>query len=193
MSYLKKVEWIVVPSNKPIVMRNCPKCNKKSEFLNTEKFRVNANKNLIDVWLIYQCKKCKSTWNMPIYERKNIKTINKEEYSKFILNDNNLAEIYGFNNEIHAKNKSELIIDTSEYYIQEKYLGEGKIIDTQEIKITCKYPIKLRTDKLIASQLNISRTKVKTLYEEGNIYFSENKKKVINSTIKDGMIIYIKG
>ncbi|WP_084023929.1 DUF1062 domain-containing protein [Clostridium taeniosporum] len=39
------------------------KCNEKIHYINSGKFRVNANKNNIDIWLIYQCEKCKSTWN----------------------------------------------------------------------------------------------------------------------------------
>ncbi|HAH17569.1 MAG TPA: hypothetical protein DCL29_00905 [Eubacterium sp.] len=29
------------------------------EFVNSKRFRVNANGNSVDVWLIYRCKKCK--------------------------------------------------------------------------------------------------------------------------------------
>ena len=35
-------------------------------FFNSGKFRVNANGNRIDIWLIYWCKKCKHSWNLSI-------------------------------------------------------------------------------------------------------------------------------
>ena len=41
------------------VFHRCGGCGKKQEFLNSGKFRVNANGNKVDVWLIYRCKKCK--------------------------------------------------------------------------------------------------------------------------------------
>lgn len=65
-----------------MVRRNCPKCNEKVLYINSERFRVNANKNSIDIWLIYQCEKCKSTWNMTIYERIKPYDIDKYEYEK---------------------------------------------------------------------------------------------------------------
>ncbi len=41
------------------VYHRCGGCGKKQEFVNSGKFRVNANGNRVDVWLIYRCKKCK--------------------------------------------------------------------------------------------------------------------------------------
>lgn len=61
MSYLREIQWEIVPQNLPQVTRNCPKCNEKTGFVNSGKFRINANRNHIDIWLIYQCEKCKST------------------------------------------------------------------------------------------------------------------------------------
>lgn len=49
MSYLKRYQWELVPKNLPIVRRNCPKCNEKARYINSEKFRVNANKNSLNI------------------------------------------------------------------------------------------------------------------------------------------------
>ncbi|ROR25279.1 uncharacterized protein DUF1062 [Mobilisporobacter senegalensis] len=110
MSYLKKIQWEIELDSLPAVTRNCPKCGKKIEFINTEKFRVNANRNHIDIWLIYQCSQCRSTWNMTIYERINPKDISKDEYEKFIANDKKLAKKYGFDIGIHNRNKADIIL-----------------------------------------------------------------------------------
>lgn len=40
---------------------SCGGCRRKTEFVNTGRFRVNANGNRLDVWLIYQCERCKHT------------------------------------------------------------------------------------------------------------------------------------
>lgn len=56
---------------------------------------VNANGKHVDVWLIYQCVKCKHTWNLTIYERKKINKISMEEYQQFLENDEELAYRYG--------------------------------------------------------------------------------------------------
>lgn len=69
MSYLKKFEYEMVPNDSFGIIQNCPKCGRKTHFKNTEKFRVNANGNKLDIWLIYQCEECKHTFNPAIYER----------------------------------------------------------------------------------------------------------------------------
>ena len=41
------------------VYHRCGGCGKKREFVNSGKFRVNANGKNVDVWLIYRCSKCR--------------------------------------------------------------------------------------------------------------------------------------
>ena len=66
------------------VYHRCGGCGKKQEFVNSKKFRVNANGNSIDVWLIYRCKKCKHSWNLTIFERKNPDRIPAALYELFL-------------------------------------------------------------------------------------------------------------
>lgn len=87
MSYSNKREYKVI--------HKCARCGKKSTFVTTRRFRVNANKNKLDVWLIYQCKKCKHTLNIPIYERITPQKIPGERYEGFLANDEELAVQYG--------------------------------------------------------------------------------------------------
>ena len=135
MSYLKKYQWELNPINLPIIRRNCPKCNEKSSYINTERFRVNANKSNIDVWLIYQCEKCKSTWNMTIYERIKPYDINKDEYEKFLSNDKELAREYAFDLSIYSKNKAEVILEDVNYELIQKELKAYYTCETPTSKI----------------------------------------------------------
>jgi len=77
------------------VYHRCGSCGKKRQFANTGRFRVNANGKKVDVWLIYQCVKCKYTWNLAIYERTKPGKISMEEYRMFLENDEELACRYG--------------------------------------------------------------------------------------------------
>ena len=89
------------------VYHRCGGCGKKQEFLNSKKFRVNANGNKIDVWLIYRCKKCKHSWNMTIYERKNPNRIPSDIYEVFLCNDEDIAAQYGNDIEFLKRNNAE--------------------------------------------------------------------------------------
>lgn len=83
MSYLKKLEYELVLNESFLIVRRCSGCGRKTRFQNAKKFRVNANGNRLDVWLIYQCELCKHTYNLAIYERQSVSSIPKEEYLCF--------------------------------------------------------------------------------------------------------------
>lgn len=191
MSYIEKYLWSIKPITTPVVRKNCPKCNEKTNYINSKKFRVNANKSNIDIWLIYQCEKCKTSWNMDIYERAKTGSISPNKYNEFMQNNKELAEQYGFDIDIHNKNKvdlriKEVVYEVKKIKIQQEESVRGEIL----IEIKCKYPCGIRIDRLLSDNLNISRKNVKEMYEEGNI-FIENSKNNLNVRVGDGMIIHI--
>lgn len=97
MSYINSIK----------ILHKCSGCGKKMHFVNTGKFRVNANGNKVDVWLIYQCVKCKHSLNLTIYERKNPNRISQEEYQLFLENDEELALQYGNDKAFLKRNRVE--------------------------------------------------------------------------------------
>lgn len=89
------------------VYHRCGGCGKRQEFVNSGKFRVNANGNRVDVWLIYRCRKCKHSWNLTIYERVKPSRIVPDEYESFMDNDSSLAKQYGNNINFLKRNNAE--------------------------------------------------------------------------------------
>ena len=81
------------------VYHRCGGCGKKQAFINSGKFRVNANGNRVDVWLIYRCKNCKHSWNLAIYERIRPSKIKKDDYE--------LASKYGNDIDFLKRNNAE--------------------------------------------------------------------------------------
>ncbi|GKX68530.1 DUF1062 domain-containing protein [Inconstantimicrobium mannanitabidum] len=191
MSYLKKYQWELIPESLPTVKRNCPKCNEKTQYISSEKFRVNANKNNIDVWLIYQCEKCKSTFNMTIYERIKPYEINKDEYERFLCNDRELAKQYAFNLSMYSNNKAEIILENVNYKLIERQI-EAYCMNEDEIvvEIICKYPIGIRVDKLLGDKLGVSRSKIKCMHKEGLIIIDDDKNS-LNTKIRNGLLIRV--
>ena len=98
---------VVIKMNSVRIFHRCGGCGKKQVFINSGKFRVNANGNRVDVWLIYRCKKCKHSWNLTIYERMRPSKINKEEYELFMENDYELALKYGNDIDFLKRNNAE--------------------------------------------------------------------------------------
>lgn len=91
MTRKHRIKWLVVPKELPAVLRRCPKCGKKTEYENNGKFRVNANGSLLDIWLIYRCESCETSWNMAVYERIAAKDLDSGKYMGFLSNDAALA------------------------------------------------------------------------------------------------------
>jgi hypothetical protein len=187
MGYLKVVEWEVNPEGTPSIIRNCSKCGGKSEYINTGNFRVNANGNSIDVWLIYQCQKCKTTYNLSIHERMKPDKILPEEYQKYLSNNQKSAQECGFDSRIFKKNRVEVDYDNVTCQIKKRELNKtSNKNEEQEIIIRCEYELPIRIDKLISQELGISRSKVKQFIKDGFIY-SHKEKNLSKSTILDGM------
>ncbi|MBE5965381.1 MAG: DUF1062 domain-containing protein [Lachnospiraceae bacterium] len=191
MSYLKKQEWELVPADLPPVRKNCPKCNGKTYFINSQKFRVNANSSSIDIWLIYQCEKCKSTWNMPIYERAFLKEIGQEDYHNFVSNDREMVKRYSFDKGIYSKNGVELMLEELDYIVtrreKEEYCSEENQL---AIDIRCEYPTVLRVDKLLSDTLHLSRSQIKRM-DQKHLIHEKTGNHPLKSRVKNGMSLTI--
>ena len=171
MSYLKKIEYEIVLKDSFLVIRGCPKCGKKTHFKNTKKFRVNANGNKLDIWLIYQCEECRHTLNLAIYERKKVSSIPKEEYQLFLGNDEQLAEMYGKDIQLFRKNKADIDFDRLDYDFVKRHETMEYTDSEEEIMVTIDnpYQLKIAPEKQIAVVSGLSRSQVKNLLGTGEI------------------------
>lgn len=171
MSYLKKMEYEIVLKDSFWVIRNCPKCGRKTYFKNTRKFRVNANGNKLDAWLIYQCEECKHTLNISIYERRKVSSIPKEEYQRFLNNDEQFAEMHGKNVQLFRKNKATIDFEKVNYdFVKLHEATEyGDFEERIVIAINNPYQLKIRPEKQIAEILGLSRSQIKNLLEKGEM------------------------
>lgn len=192
MSLHVQKQWIITPSRLPSVIRRCPKCGMKTEFKNSRKFRVNANGRLIDVWLIYRCSKCETSWNMTVWERAEAGRLDEEEYKGFLSNDPVLIEKYGNDQALFARNKAETMDERSEYSIEERDTPfPGSLEYHMEVHIKIPAGFSLRVDALLVRQLGVSRNRVKTWCEKG-LVFNHGQLLSPKTRAKDGMMLQIK-
>ena len=174
MSYQNKteyrIEYKILPTACYKIRKNCAGCGSKQIFVSTGNFRINANGNLLDVWLIYQCEKCKHTLNIPIYERVRAHKLSKEEYQAFLENNLKLAHQYGKDKAIFSRNHLEIAWDLLEC---ELIPIKTEIFDIQKdlinVFIQNPFEIPIREDKLLAEILSLSRSQVKKLLKEQRI------------------------
>lgn len=169
MSYLESKKYEIIPTETYKIIRNCSGCGSQNVYHNTGKMRVNANGKLIDVWLIYQCSKCKHTYNLPIYSRINRDSLDKSEYEALQRSNQDIVNRYGFDRKIFQRN-SVKIFNEPPYIL--KYMKN----DSKEnvIRFCNPYQIKIRHDKLIAECFQISRSKAKMILETGDLKVSKS-------------------
>jgi hypothetical protein len=182
--------WNIIPETLPTVIRNCPKCGKQCEFESSGNFRINANHKLLDVWLIYQCKNCNTTWNMELLSRVNPRTIKEEMYRKFMENNKELAKEYAFNIAVHRKNKITVNYKNVLYRIDGADIDYHSLSLPVGIRITCQYPIDIRMDKILSEKLGLSRTEIKKMCKNGVIQ-TELKEDLSKMKVKDGVILQL--
>lgn len=170
MSYANTLEYKIVPTETYKIRKMCAGCGCKQIFKNKECFRVNANGNKLDVWMIYGCEKCGHTYNLPIYERIQPTKIPKEEYEKFLVNDAELIFQIGTNKTIFSANKAEILRNEIEYQLIDLTENKCEIDISKEQRINIKlenaYELSIREDKVVAFILGISRKEAKRLITE---------------------------
>jgi len=180
-----KFFWKIIPKETPVVEKNCSRCN-HNEFICSEKFRINSNKKMSDVWLIYKCLYCESTWKMDILMRKNLSQIDYELFRQFQENNVDLAWHYAFDKSIAKNNNVRIngnikldVVDEVGDYLQ----SDEKTIS---IIIKSKYELSISIKKILQYKLNISVNQLEKLHQEGVIVIHEEKHNDISKKIGKG-------
>lgn len=191
MNVNMRQQWTITGEALPTVRRRCPKCGQKTEFINSGKFRVNGNGRLLDIWLIYRCHQCKSTWNMTIYERISPEDIRREEYEGYLNNSPVLARVCGTSRELFAKNGAEVSEASGGYSVETSETGTVCARGGEtEIAINITSSIRLRADALFAQQLKLTRNQVKKLFDQKWI-LCDGRPVAAGSRVKDGQLFTI--
>lgn len=181
MTSFYEKEYELFPAGPFQIVRNCAGCGQKMTYVSTENFRVNANKNLLDVWLIYQCSKCRHSYNLPVYTRVKVNKLDPQEYESFLKNDPGTARRYGLNTAIFVRNRAEIAWDAMEYEVKPLQTEEteglaipkkaggdsGMKGEMRILRVHNPYSLKVRTDRLAAELLQTARSRIKRMEKEG--------------------------
>jgi hypothetical protein len=160
---LQIVNWDIQYLSLPSAIKYCKKCGKKTEHVCSKLFRVNAQRKYLDIWLIYKCSNCDSTWNMTIYSRINPKSIAPEMLEGFHSNSGELVKKYAMDTELIHKNGAEAGLP--------KYKILGSAIDfTVPTELHIKsYPSRLKVSALLRGKLNLSQNVFEQMITSGSI------------------------
>ena len=176
----------------PLLIKRCSHCNNE-RFYCSDKFRMNAQKRNIDVWLIYRCTKCDNTCNLTILSRSKPDLIDKALFHGFSMNDRNIAWRYAFSTELERKNNIKLDYSNVGYEVISN-ISEKDIANTMEetlkIQIKCDFEFNLRLSSFLRGYFSLSANQLKRIFEQEIISVSDNKLPQ-RQKIKNGDIILI--
>lgn len=186
------ITWKVKVKNTPLLIKKCSHCD-SDRFYCSDKFRMNAQKKNIDVWLIYRCVKCDNTCNLTLLSRNKPDLIDKTLFHSFSMNDKDTAWKYAFSTEMERKNNLRLDYGSVEYeVIPNTSLEDLLNLSNEVIKIHIKYEFEfdLKLSSLIRRCFSLSANQVKRMFEDGIITISGNKPPQKHK-VKDGDMILI--
>lgn len=185
IQYMNTIVWEVKHLSLPRVIRYCKKCGTKTEYISAGSFRVNAQKKYLDIWLIYRCARCGTTWNLTIYSRVNAKTLDWDTLGKFTSNHAKLAERYAMDAGTMEKNGVE--VETPPYRI----VGDDiDLSQSARVKIVSKYPLKLRLSKILREKLSLSKKTFDEMVSAGMIR-TENGADIRKCRLQSDTIVMI--
>lgn len=146
------ITWNIQYCDLPTVIRYCKKCGKKSEYICSEEFRINAQQKTLDIWLIYKCAHCNTTWNSTIYSRVSPQKLGTDLLERFHCNDKNLATQYAMDIPLLQRNGSEVKIPVYQVIGEDISLKKPVII-----KIQSQYILPLKVSSILRTKLGISQ------------------------------------
>ncbi|MGG7550035.1 DUF1062 domain-containing protein [Chryseobacterium arthrosphaerae] len=165
--------WEIRVKNTPLLKKKCSHCD-SDRFACSDKFRLNAQKKNIDIWLIYRCVKCSNTYNMTLFSRIRTESVSKEIFNKMSENNTEMAWEYAFSHDIRRKNNVEADPDSVEYEIRHNEIQEEEMMNPDSemltFKIKCPFDCNLRMSAVIREGLNLSSAQLKRLIETDGIW-----------------------
>ncbi len=186
------ITWEVKVKNTPLLIKKCSHCD-SDRFYCSDKFRMNAQKKNIDVWLIYRCVKCDNTCNLTLLSRSKPDLIDKTLFHSFSMNDKDTAWKYAFSTEMERKNNLKLDYGSVEYEVIPNTSLEDLLNLSNEvikIHIKCEFEFDLKLSSLIRRRFSLSANQVKRMFEDSIITISSNKPPQKHK-VKDGDMILI--
>jgi hypothetical protein len=188
-----RVRWTITPRIAPQPWIACSGCGSARPFQSSGRIRLNANGRKLDAWLIYKCVSCEKTWNRPLFERRNVRDIDPLILDAMHRSDPDWVRSQEF--DIDAlRRRTQQVGECADFDIGKEALAEAAgDSGTLEIELRVPLPTSLRLDRLLTTELGLSRSRLHAVYDEGRLRVTPERKDVLRRRIRDGMQIIWEG
>jgi hypothetical protein len=144
----------------------------------------------VDAWLIYRCTFCDSTWNLPILERRPIRTIDFAFLNALLANEPTLIRRLAFGVE-ELRRRTGRVEQFDDVLVIRNMLSQCAL-PPRRLEILCSVPEEtgLRVDRLLGNELHLPRSRIQRLEESGGlIVFPKGSR--LRRPVRDGMQVVI--
>lgn len=183
-----EITWTITPKLAPQPWIACGGCGTLRPFKCSNKVRLNANGRRLDAWLIYNCTMCDRTWNRTIFERLTVREIESDVLDALQRNDPEWIRAESFNIEALKRN-ARRIDEFDEIDVRREVRRDVPEYRYIDIALLVSLPTIMRLDRLLASELQISRSQIVALHEDGLL--RTNQAGVLRRRIRSGARIVI--
>ncbi|TXI08426.1 MAG: DUF1062 domain-containing protein [Rhizobium sp.] len=188
MCNILQVRWTISPKSAPRPWIACSGCGCFKPFRSSGKIRLNANGKRLDAWLIYKCVDCDKTWNRTLFERRTIHDLAPSTLEAAQRSDPDWVRAREFDLE-GLKRQAGRIEEPPDAVVSRETVGETRGWTVLEIEIVARFPVNLRLDRLLASELAISRSRLQALHDVGKLKLEPDRGSFLRHRPKDGMRI----
>ena len=161
---MKKIIWKVQSLSLFSVLKYCKKCGRKNLFTYSRQFRLNSQRRYLDIWLIYKCSDCNTTWNAAVYSRISPQALKPELSDGFYKNDIELVEKYAIDNQFLQANGVE--VSLPKYSV----IGDRfSLNEAVQLEIKSKHSLSVKVSSIVRNKLLLSEKEYLQLITSGKI------------------------
>lgn len=190
MCNILQVRWTLTPKTSPQPWIACSGCGCQKPFRSSGKIRLNANGKRLDAWLVYKCIDCDKTWNRTLFERRTVQDLGPSTLEALQGSDPEWVRAQEFDLD-GLKRKAKRIDEPLDVIIRKQTILAASGWTLLDIEISAEFPVNLRLDRLLASELAISRSRLQALRDGGKLRAHPDRNDVFRHKVKDGVRIIL--
>jgi len=184
--------WLIKPLSCPRPIRHCPTCGVAKKFVCSERFRINAQKKVIDVWLTYRCSDCGGAWKYPVLERQLVATLDAEKYEAYVRHDQRTVWQHAF--DVGRMRTHVLQVDADVEFVVERSVIDGNATDDGVcIHLEVLFACDIRLDRLLSKEMGVSRSVIQRWHESDRLRVLPEQSGALSRRARTGQRLLLSG
>jgi hypothetical protein len=188
---LRSERWSLRPLELPRPWRYCASCAKARAFVCSERFRVNAQKKSLDVWLNYRCECCEDLWKFPLFERRPVSALGAA-LEAFARHEPAMVWKYAFDIARLRPHVIRIDMDVRVQIERTPLAAEAAASGHVCIDFDVPFLCDIRLDRLLAGELGISRNTLQGWYERALLQVWPEQRAALSRRVRDGQRVRLK-